>query len=145
MTAAERLAVRFSMADRRALITGGSMSIGRAIAEAFADAGAQLAMQCCGAADAGLDLADSAATMQAALAARGAAVALIEADFAEPGAGTRVVGRPTIGARVVGLRRVGGPELADDVIGGAARACDGCGRCWTTASRCTGRSCAALG
>lgn len=91
MTAAERLAARFSMAGRRALITGGSMSIGRAIAEAFADAGAQLAIQYCEAADAHLDRADSAAAMQAALAARGAAVALIEADFAEPGAGTRVL------------------------------------------------------
>ena len=39
-----RVGERFSMRGRRALVTGGSLSIGRAIALTFADAGADVAV-----------------------------------------------------------------------------------------------------
>jgi NAD(P)-dependent dehydrogenase (short-subunit alcohol dehydrogenase family) len=51
MSSAERIAARFSMRGRRALVTGGSVSIGRAIVLAFADAGAEIAIQYAPAAD----------------------------------------------------------------------------------------------
>ncbi|MBL8380138.1 MAG: SDR family oxidoreductase [Burkholderiales bacterium] len=86
---AARVAARFSMAGRRALITGASLSIGRAIALAFADAGAALALQHAGAADAGLGHPHAAPETAALLAERGASYKFIESDFAEPGAGRR--------------------------------------------------------
>ena len=90
-TPAERIAARFSMAGRRALVTGGSLSIGRAIVLAFADAGADLAIQYAPAADAKLGHADAAAELAGLLAARGVRHALIEADFALAGEGKRAV------------------------------------------------------
>jgi len=89
--AAARIAARFSMAGRRALVTGGSVSIGRAIVEAFADAGASLAIQYSSAWDASLDVADRADALRRTLDTRGIRAVLIDADFAEPGAGTWTV------------------------------------------------------
>ena len=89
--ASERLAARFSMAGRRALVTGGSLSIGRAIVLAFADAGADIAIQYAPAADEKLEHVGAAAELAAQLAARGIRNVLIEADFAVAGEGWRTV------------------------------------------------------
>ena len=43
MSNGQRVATRFSMAGRKALVTGGSLSIGREIVLAFAEAGADVA------------------------------------------------------------------------------------------------------
>ena len=84
-----RVAARFSMAGRRAFVTGGSLSIGRAIVMAFADAGAEVAVQYAPAADAGLDHAGAAAVLAGHLRNRGVRHAMVEADFGDAGAGTR--------------------------------------------------------
>jgi NAD(P)-dependent dehydrogenase (short-subunit alcohol dehydrogenase family) len=55
-----RVAERFSMAGRKALVTGGSVSIGREIALAFAEAGADVAIQYARAADIGFGRDDAA-------------------------------------------------------------------------------------
>src|SRR6476620_8445319 len=89
--AAARTAARFSMVGRRALVTGGSVSIGRAIVEAFADAGATLAIQYSSAWDAALERADRADALRRVLDERSIRAVLIDADFAEPGAGTWTV------------------------------------------------------
>lgn len=89
--ASERLAARFSMAGRRALVTGGSLSIGRAIVLAFADAGADIAIQYAPAADEQLEHAGSAAALSAQLDAGAVRHALIEADFAIANEGRRAV------------------------------------------------------
>jgi NAD(P)-dependent dehydrogenase (short-subunit alcohol dehydrogenase family) len=83
------MARRFSMSGRRALVTGGSLSIGRAIALAFADAGAELAIQFAPSADAALGHPDAARELGALLTAQGVRHALIDADFSVAGAGTR--------------------------------------------------------
>jgi len=90
-TNASRVAARFSMAGRRALVTGGSLSIGRAIVLAFADAGADVAVQYASSADESLANTDAADTLAAELAARGTHHAFIESDFMQQGAGTRTV------------------------------------------------------
>ena len=90
-TPAERLVARFAMAGRRALVTGGSLSIGRAIVEAFADAGAEVAVQYAPAADVALAHAGAATGLSGVLRERGVRHAMIEADFAQTGAGTRTV------------------------------------------------------
>lgn len=89
--AAQRLAARFSMAGRRVLVTGGSLSIGRAIVMALADAGADIAIQYAGAADASLQSDGAARELGALLQARGVRHGLIEANFFEKGEGTRTV------------------------------------------------------
>jgi len=86
-----RVAARFSMAGRRALVTGGSLSIGRAIVLAFADAGADVAVQYAASADTSLQNKDAADTLATELTARGTRHAFIESDFFQPGAGTRTV------------------------------------------------------
>ncbi len=90
-TNSARVAARFSMAGRRALVTGGSLSIGRAIVLAFADAGADVAVQYAASADTSLENADAADTLAAAFRERGTRHAFIESDFMQPGAGTRTV------------------------------------------------------
>ncbi len=85
------LAQRFSMQGRRALVTGGSLSVGRAIALAFADAGAQLALQYAGPADGAVQHADGAAELSGQLSQRQVRHHLIEADFSQPGEATRTV------------------------------------------------------
>jgi glucose 1-dehydrogenase len=90
-TNAARVAARFSMAGRRALVTGGSLSIGRAIVLAFADAGADVAVQYAASADTSLQNKDAADTLATELVARGTRHAFIESDFFQQGAGTRTV------------------------------------------------------
>ena len=75
----------------RVLVTGGTRGIGRAIVEAFADAGASLAIQYSSAWDASLDVADRADALRRTLDTRGIRAVLIDADFAESGAGTWTV------------------------------------------------------
>jgi NAD(P)-dependent dehydrogenase (short-subunit alcohol dehydrogenase family) len=88
---AQRLAERFSMQGRRALVTGGSVSIGRAIVLAFADAGADVAIHYAAAADAAFGKQDAAEEAAREVRARGRRAAVIEADFEQPGAARRTV------------------------------------------------------
>ncbi len=85
------LAERFQMAGRRALVTGGSVGIGREIALAFAEAGADLAVQYAQSADAGFGFPSAATDTVADITHRGRKCALVEADFAVPGEATRCV------------------------------------------------------
>jgi NAD(P)-dependent dehydrogenase (short-subunit alcohol dehydrogenase family) len=85
------VAERFSMRGRRALVTGGSLSIGRAIVLAFADAGADVAIHHARAADIALDRPDAATETVAAVVERGRRGVAVEADFAQPGEGRRTV------------------------------------------------------
>jgi len=66
----KRVAARFDMAGRRALVTGGSVSIGRAIAIAFAEAGADLAIHYAPEADRAFGLPDAARETAAEVEAR---------------------------------------------------------------------------
>jgi NAD(P)-dependent dehydrogenase (short-subunit alcohol dehydrogenase family) len=91
LSAEERLAGRFTMSGRRALVTGGSLSIGRAIVLAFADAGADIAIQYAGTADEALKSEGAAQNLSKELAGRGVRHGLIEADFAIVGEGKRTV------------------------------------------------------
>ena len=94
-----RIAARFSMAGRKALVTGGSMSIGREIALAFAEAGADVAIHHSRAADDAFNQPSAAGETLALLAERGAGCAAVEADFARPGEARRCVdeARETLG------------------------------------------------
>lgn len=74
----------FSMRGRTALVTGGSVSIGRAIALGFAAHGASVAVQSAAKADAAFGLPDAARDTAAEIAAFGVAGYAIDADFAEP-------------------------------------------------------------
>lgn len=89
--AQQRLSQRFSMAGRRALVTGGSLSIGRAIVLAFADAGAEIAIQYAASADIALKNDGAAQDLSKLLQERGVRHGLIEADFSKAGEGTRTV------------------------------------------------------
>jgi NAD(P)-dependent dehydrogenase (short-subunit alcohol dehydrogenase family) len=89
--AARRVAERFSMRGRRALVTGGSVSIGRAIALAFADAGADVAIHHARAADVAFGKPDAAEATAADIRARGRRAAVIEADFEVSGEARRSV------------------------------------------------------
>ena len=86
-----RVAERFSLAGRRALVTGGSLSIGRAIVLAFADAGADLAVQYDANADSALSNKDAAGALVEELKERGTKHCLIQSDFMEPDSGTYTV------------------------------------------------------
>ena len=90
---AARIAERFSLAGRRALVTGGSVSIGREIALVLAEAGADVAIQFSAVADRGFGR-PAAAALQAALDAR-------DALLAAQGAGRR--------AQQLFVNRWGGP------------------------------------
>ena len=79
----------FSLAGRHALVTGGSMGMGRAIALTLAEAGADLAVQAAPGADARLGLPDAAAVTRDAIAALGRRCVVIKADFAIAGDATR--------------------------------------------------------
>ena len=91
LTPAERVAARFSMRGRRALVTGGSLSIGRAIVLAFADAGADVAIQHSSAADAAMGMSNGARDLSSLLDAAGVRHALVDADFSIAGEGVRAV------------------------------------------------------
>jgi NAD(P)-dependent dehydrogenase (short-subunit alcohol dehydrogenase family) len=82
---------RFDLSDRVALITGGSLSIGRALALAFAEHGADVAIHHSAAADKAYGFPGAGAETAQELSGRGARTVAIEADLAEPGAGKRVV------------------------------------------------------
>jgi NAD(P)-dependent dehydrogenase (short-subunit alcohol dehydrogenase family) len=86
-----RVAERFSMMGRKALVTGGSVSIGREIALAFADAGADVAIQHARAADIAFGRTSAAEETVAAIAGRGRMSVAIEADFARPHEAARSV------------------------------------------------------
>lgn len=73
----------FNMKGRNCLITGASVSIGRAIALGFADHGAAIAVHHSAAADAAFGLPDAAAQTVAEIRAKGAAAHAVEADLAE--------------------------------------------------------------
>jgi len=85
------VADRFSMAGRRALVTGGSVSIGREIALAFAEAGADIALHYAQAADTAIGLPSAAETTAGEIRDCGRTCVLIEADFDKPGEGARCV------------------------------------------------------
>jgi NAD(P)-dependent dehydrogenase (short-subunit alcohol dehydrogenase family) len=87
----ERLGRRFSLVNRSALVTGGAMSMGRAIAIVLAEAGADVAITTAPAADAKLGLAHAAEETRAEIASLGRKSAVIAADFNELGAARRTV------------------------------------------------------
>jgi glucose 1-dehydrogenase len=87
----------FSMAGRRALITGASLSIGRSLALAFADQRAAVAIHYSAAADNAFGKPDAAQETLAAVQGRGVAACLVEADLAEQGAGRQVIATATAG------------------------------------------------
>lgn len=76
----------FSLGGRRAFVTGGSVSIGRAIALALAEAGADVAIQYAPAADRDFGLPDAAEATCRELRAFSRPAVAIPADFAVPGA-----------------------------------------------------------
>ena len=76
----------FDLHGRRALVTGARRGIGRAIAEALAAQGAELALHHAPTEDERRD----AETVQATITARGGKAALHAADFAEAGSGLRL-------------------------------------------------------
>jgi NAD(P)-dependent dehydrogenase (short-subunit alcohol dehydrogenase family) len=90
-TNAERIAQRFSMQGRRALVTGGSVSIGRAIALAFAEAGADIAVHYSTKADAAFGLPNAASDTVTEITERGRKGVAVEADFSIPGEARRCV------------------------------------------------------
>lgn len=87
----------FSMAGRRALITGASLSIGRSFALGFADHGASIAVHYSAAADAAFGHPDAAQETLAEVKARGVAGCLVEADLARAGAGRETVEKAIAG------------------------------------------------
>src|SRR5580692_8719228 len=91
VNSASRVASRFSMSGRRALVTGGSVSIGRSIALAFADAGADVAIHHARAADVAFGKPDAAEETASLIRQRGRRCAVIEADFEKPGEARRTV------------------------------------------------------
>lgn len=82
---------RFALHGRRALVTGGSVSIGRAIALGLAEAGADVAIQSDAAADADFGLPQAARETCAAVTAHGRRSQAISADFRSSGAARRSV------------------------------------------------------
>jgi len=80
----------FSMTGRRALVTGGSMSIGRSIALGLADHGASVAIHYSAEADARVGLADAAHATLDELRRRNVDACLVEADLALDGSGRRI-------------------------------------------------------
>jgi NAD(P)-dependent dehydrogenase (short-subunit alcohol dehydrogenase family) len=88
---AYRIAARFSLRGRRALVTGGSLSIGREISLVLAEAGADVAVHYAGAADAAFGRPNAADEVVAAIADLGRKAVSIEADFERPNEATRCV------------------------------------------------------
>lgn len=86
-----RIASRFDMAGRRALVTGGSLSIGKAIAVAFAEAGADIAVHFAPAADAAFHEPDAAQATVGEIRALGRRACAIAADFEQAGEARRTV------------------------------------------------------
>jgi NAD(P)-dependent dehydrogenase (short-subunit alcohol dehydrogenase family) len=90
-SADRRIAERFSMQGRRALVTGGSISIGRSIALAFADAGADVAIHHAMTADVAFGKPGAAQDTAREIGERGTRAVVIEADFERPGEARRTV------------------------------------------------------
>lgn len=88
---ARAVAERFSMAGRRALVTGGSVSIGREIALAFAEAGADIAIHHSRQADIAFGRPNAAPEAVEEFGAMGRRAVAIEADFTTPGEAARTV------------------------------------------------------
>ena len=88
---AEAIASRFTMRGRRALVTGGSVSIGREIALAFGEAGADIAVHYARQADIAFGKPDAASATVTEIARNGVRAVGVEADFATPGAAARCV------------------------------------------------------
>jgi NAD(P)-dependent dehydrogenase (short-subunit alcohol dehydrogenase family) len=88
---AKSIAARFSMAGRRALVTGGSVSIGREIVRVFADAGADVAIHYAPEADIAFGQPDAAEQAVREVTERGGRGVAIAADFARPGEASRCV------------------------------------------------------
>jgi NAD(P)-dependent dehydrogenase (short-subunit alcohol dehydrogenase family) len=86
-----RIAERFSMKGRKALVTGGSLSIGREIALVFAEAGADVAIHSARAADAAFGHPSAAEETASRIAACGVRGVALDADFANPGEARRCV------------------------------------------------------
>ncbi|WP_181176113.1 SDR family oxidoreductase [Mesorhizobium sp. B2-3-4] len=89
------LARRFSMAGRRALVTGGSVSIGREIVRVFAEAGADVAIHFARGADVAFGQPDAAEEAVREVRGRGRRGVAIEADFGRAGEAARCVGEAT--------------------------------------------------
>lgn len=89
------LVERFALNGRRALVTGGSVSIGRAIALGLAEAGADVAIQSDRAADVAFGCPDAARETADAIAAHGRRSAAIAADFSVAAAARRAVEEAT--------------------------------------------------
>lgn len=85
----------FSLAGRRALVTGGSLSIGRAVVEAFAGAGARIAVHYSERVDRQLGRPTAIAECLAAARARGGEALAIEGDLERAGAGATAVADAT--------------------------------------------------
>jgi len=81
----------FSMAGKRALITGASMSIGRSIALGFADHGASIAIHYAKAADAKAGLPGAAQATLDEVRSRGVDACLVDTDLGIEGGGRRAV------------------------------------------------------
>jgi NAD(P)-dependent dehydrogenase (short-subunit alcohol dehydrogenase family) len=84
---------RFSMAGRVALVTGGSLSIGRALVRAFAEHGADIAVHHAAAADAAYGFPDAARDTVTEITGLGRRAVAIEEDMEREGAGHRTVER----------------------------------------------------
>ena len=81
----------FSVEGRRALVTGGSVSIGRAVALALGEAGADVAIQYSPAADAAFAMPDASEATRSEIAALGRKAVCVAAEFGSPGEAGRCV------------------------------------------------------
>ena len=88
---AHALAQRFNLAGKRALVTGGSLSIGFAISRGLAEAGADVAIHCSREADAALGYPQAAENAQATIQGLGRRAVIVEGNFHNAGAGARTV------------------------------------------------------
>jgi len=81
----------FSLVGRRALVTGGSVSIGRAISIALARSGADVAIQYSPSADLAFSMPDASEVTRSEIESLGRNAYRIPADFSEPGEAARCV------------------------------------------------------
>jgi NAD(P)-dependent dehydrogenase (short-subunit alcohol dehydrogenase family) len=103
-TSSKAAALHADFTGRRVLVTGGSRGIAGAIVRAFADSGAQIALNYCREADVRAGFPDAAARMAAGLRAAGVTVKEIEGDLTRPGAAAALADRA--------LAELGGIDIA---------------------------------